>query len=47
MKNWYTGVSEATRNIIRTNTIKKFYIPITNEIDRIMMYIGNEFFRYD
>ena len=47
IKNWYTGVSETTRNVIRSNATRDFDISITSGIDRIMMYIGDEFFRYD
>ena len=44
VKNWYTRLTEATKNIIRSHTIRDFDISITNGIDKIMMYIGDEFF---
>ena len=46
-RNWYTRILEATRNIIRTNVIKNFDMSITKGIDRIMLYIRDEFFEYD
>ena len=47
IKNCYTGVTESTRNIIRTHTIKDFDTSVTNGIDRIITYIGDKFFGYE